>query len=477
MPSAPPRLVVSAVGGDGGKTLVSLGLIAVLRQRGLAVVAFKKGPDYIDAAWLTRAAGRPARNLDVYLCSEAGVLEGVRRGAGGADLAIIEGNRGLHDGVDAEGSYSTAALARFLRAPVVLVLNATKVTRTLAAVALGCKVLDPAVHLSAVVLNNVATSRQEQVIRAAIEAEAGIPVIGAVARLHGGGPLPGRHLGLVTPEEHDRAADAVVAARDAVARGVDIDRVLDLARRAGDLDLPPAPSPVETVPDVTVGVMRDSAFSFYYPENLEALEAEGARLRDVSSLEPAPLPEDLDALYVGGGFPETHAARLAGNGQLLASLRERVEDGLPVYAECGGLMLLSRTLVWKDSRYPMAGILPVDVEVKDRPQGHGYCELRVDRVNPFLERNTVLRGHEFHYSEVVGPGDRALTAYSVERGVGCFDNRDGLVYKNVLASYAHLHALGAPGWSRGLVDQARRHRRERSTLPSRTPISPRIITQ
>ena len=462
MPSAPPRIVIAATGGDGGKTLLSLGLISAFRARGLTVSPYKKGPDYIDAAWLSLAAGRPTRNLDTFLMGSDGILEGFRRGIDSTDLAVIEGNRGLYDGMDAQGTHSTATLARQLGAPVLLVLDATKVTRTLAAVVLGCKTLEPDVTLAAVVLICVATARHEQVARQAIEEATGIPVVGAVARRRGGGPLPDRHLGLVTPEEHERAREAVATAGEMIERGVDLDAVLRLARSAPSLPIEAASEDTSVEPSTTIGVVRDSAFCFYYPENLKALEAAGARLLQISSLESESLPAEIDGLYIGGGFPETHAPQLARNSALLSSIKRRAEAGLPVYAECGGLMLLSRSLEWREKTYPMAGVLPVDVAVKPRPQGHGYCVVEVDRSNPFFDVGTSLEGHEFHYSTVVSADENTSTAYAVKRGAGCFDNRDGLVYKNVLASYAHLHALGVPNWGRGLVRRAREHRRTRT---------------
>ena len=457
MPLALPRLIISAVGGDGGKTLLSLGLTCALRHRGFVVAPFKKGPDYIDAAWLSLAAGRPARNLDTFLMEEPALRAGFARGLDGADFALIEGNRGLYDGVDDSGTHSTAALARLLACPVALVLDTTKVTRTLAAIALGCKLLEPETPLAAVILNRVATARQEALVRRAIERDCGLPVVGAVKRRRGS-LLPDRHLGLVTPAEHDRAVEAVEAAAELVGSSVDLDRLIEIARGAPELDQGDEISSTSTEQQVTVGVIRDAAFSFYYPENLEALERQGARLRPISSMDPNPLPDDLDGLYIGGGFPETHAAQIAANRRLLDSLRDAAEHGLPIYAECGGLMLLSRSFSWQGATYPMASVFPVDVEVKAKPAGHGYCVVRVDQANPFFDRGTQLRGHEFHYSTVIEQ-DGAATAYAVERGVGCFDKRDGLVYKNVLASYAHLHALGARQWSRGFVRRALRHHR------------------
>ncbi len=211
---------------------------------------------------------------------------------------------------------------------------------------------------------------------------------------------------------------------------------------------------------MTIGYFADEAFSFYYPENLEALEARGAELVSLSALEAEELPE-LDALYVGGGFPETHARALARNRALLGSVRSAAEGGLPIYAECGGLMYLAESIHWQGQDHPMAGVLPLRLQVEGRPQGHGYAEVEVDADNPFFEIGTVLRGHEFHYSRVVGGGDAIRTAFAVHRGTGSVGGRDGIVQGNVLASYLHLHARGAPQWADGLMARARAHARGR----------------
>jgi cobyrinic acid a,c-diamide synthase len=452
-----PRLVVAGTAGDSGKTLVSLALTVAARRAGLEVRTFKKGPDYIDAAWLALVSGHPCRNLDTYLVPEGRLLETFAAGAG-AGLSLVEGNRGLHDGFDLEGTHSTAALARLLGAPVVLVVSAAKVTRTVAAVVLGMKVLDPEVRIGGVVLNRTAGSRHERLARSAVEALAGVPVLGAIPRLDED-PLPGRHLGLVPPEEHPEAAriEETLAAR--VAPCLDLDRLLELARSAGPAPhgaTPPSASPRSraTSGRVRIAVFRDSAFTFYYPENLEALEAAGAELVALSPLEAVRLPERIGGLYIGGGFPETHATRLAANRALAGDLRAAAEAGLPIYAECGGLIFLARSLVASGERHEMAGVLPVDLELFAAPQGHGYMELRVDQPNPFFALGEELRAHEFHYTRVTGGADAVRTAYEVRRGAGISRGRDGIVVGNVLASYAHLHAGSAPVWARNFVERA-----------------------
>jgi cobyrinic acid a,c-diamide synthase len=452
-----PRLVLAGLAGDSGKTLVSLGLARALRDRGLRVAPFKKGPDYIDAGWLGVAAGRPGRNLDTFLLPREGIGEALARG-GAADIALVEGNRGLYDGLDAAGTHSTAELAKLLAAPVVLVVDVTKSTRTVAAVVLGCRALDRQVNLAGVVLNRVGTARQERVIRDAISDSGGPPVLGAIPRI-AGGPLPGRHLGLVPVAEHPDAELAVRRAAELVAEHTDLDALVTLAGTAPAVELPRCPQAVPG-PPATVAVCRDEAFSFYYPENLEALEEAGAELRFVSPLAQDDV-QDADALYVGGGFPEVHAERLAQGRPALRSLREAVSAGLPVYAECGGLMFLARELVVQGTSYPMAGVLEITVEQTAKPRGHGYVIGEVDGNNPYFPPGTRLRGHEFHYSRVVGGKDRSNTVLRLSRGVGLGEGRDGISLGRVWASYVHLHALGSPAWASSFVTLARTYQQER----------------
>ncbi len=444
--------MVAGLAGDTGKSLVALGVTRALTRRGLAVAPFKKGPDFIDAGWLGAAAGVPGRNLDTWLMPETAVLDGLRRVA--ADVAVVEGNRGLFDGLDAKGTHSTAQLARLLRAPVVLVVDATKVTRTVGALVRGCLEFEPRVALAGVILNRVGTARQEALIREVVTDAAGVPVLGAIPRLRSQ-HLPSRHLGLVTAVEHPDAEEALDNVADAVEAHTDLDALLDVARRAGPLpESETEPRPAEPAERrVRVGVLEDRAFSFYYPENLEALQAAGAELVEVSPLDDERLP-DVDGLYAGGGFPEVHAEALSENAPFREDLRRRVADGLPVWAECGGLVYLSEALEHEGQTHPMVGALPVVVELKSRPQGHGYVAARVDADNPFLSPGTDVRGHEFHYSRLKAGGEALPTVLAVERGVGTTGGRDGLRVGRTVAAYTHLHASGTPEWAPGLVRAA-----------------------
>jgi cobyrinic acid a,c-diamide synthase len=457
VPDTLPRLVVAGLSGGSGKTIVSLGLLLAAQRRGLPVRAFKKGPDYIDAAWLGWATGGPVHNLDTFLMGFENVVASFALNAVPGGLNLIEGNRGLYDGFDARGTHSTAELAKALRAPVVLVLDASKVTRTSAAMVLGCQRLDPEVKIVGVILNRVSGPRHEAVVRDAVELSCGIPVLGTIPRIEKARLLPERHLGLVLPEEHPGTQSLRATLEELFEGRLDFERLWKLSCLAPILD-----SAAKTTPDLPdgkglkVGYLRDSAFTFYYPENLELLSAAETELLPISALSATSLPEDIDALYMGGGFPETHGEALSANKPFLASLCRAADRDLPIYAECGGLMLLARGVVWQGRKYRMAGVLSFEVEVCSKPQGHGYTELSVDTPNPFFPQGLVLRGHEFHYSSILPGTDLPHTACAVRRGTGCYHGRDGVIVGNVWASYTHLHALAAPEWARGLLNAARR---------------------
>lgn len=462
-----PRLVIAAPQGRSGKTTVSLGACAALASRGLVVQPFKKGPDYIDPSWLSEAAGRPCRNLDSFFMPDPDKLRhAFLKGARGADVCLVEGNHGLYDSLEEDGCGSTAEVARFLAAPVILVVNAARMTRSAAALVLGYQSFEPETPLAAVILNNVAHARHESKLRQAIESVCHIPVVGALPRDEKL-TIPDRHLGLVPRGEDEGLLGAIRACQEALERYVDLEALLAIARRAPDMgDFTPA-EPVDEaqaqgrrspVTPPTVGVLRDRAFTFYYPENLEALEEAGARLVFIDALQTERLPA-VDALYIGGGFPEMFLDELSANRSFRQDIRDVIMGGLPVYAECGGLMYLSMCIHYQGRAGEMVGVLPCEVEMTTRPQGHGYVMAETIGENPFFPPGTRLRGHEFHNSRLINYSGDLPVAFRLSRGNGLGPGADGgqcdgLVYRNVLASYMHLHIGGAPDWAKGVVMQA-----------------------
>ncbi|MEW6585304.1 MAG: cobyrinate a,c-diamide synthase, partial [Nitrospirota bacterium] len=376
-----------------------------------------------------------------------------------ADIAVIEGNRGLYDGLDLEGSVSTAEVAKLLHAPVILIIDCTKVTRTVAALVLGCQKFDPAVPIKGVVLNRLAGRRHETVSRRSIEQYCDLPVLGAIPKLMNIN-FPGRHLGLVPPQEHPVADDSIEKAASVVEEHIDLNRLWQIASQAPPLAAKDEPECESGEKEVRIGVIRDSAFQFYYPENIEALERAGAHIIEFSALTDD-LPPSLDALYIGGGFPETHAEALAANSSLRRSIKDAAEKGLPIYAECGGLIYLARTLVWEGKKYEMAGVLPAVIGVSKKPQGHGYAVAEVEEPNPFFRPGRILHGHEFHYSHVIEmiKNDGLSLAFRMKKGQGIVDKKDGLCYKNVLATYTHIHALGTVEWVDGMIRSAKAFKR------------------
>jgi cobyrinic acid a,c-diamide synthase len=444
------RLLVSAAHKSSGKTTLAIGLAAALRAQGLAVQPYKKGPDYIDPLWLALAAGRLCFNLDPHLQTPDALARTFDAALPGADLALVEGNKGLHDGLALDGSNSNAALARQLGLPVLLVLDTRGMTRGIAPLILGYQAFDPAVRIGGVILNRVGGARHEAKLRAVVEHYTAVPVLGAVAEDPALG-LAERHLGLPTCAEVGDAAERVQALGRIVAAQVDLARVREIAASAGpwagpDATVPARPLPVG--PRLRIGIARDRAFGFYYPDDLAALQAGGADLVFIDTLHDQRLPA-LDGLFIGGGFPETAMAALEANAALRMALRQAIEAGLPTYAECGGLMYLSRSISWQGRRAAMVGVIPGDSVMLPRPVGRGYVQLQATEHMPWPSPGAdagTARGHEFHHSslENLPPGQRY--AWRVQRGHGIDGRHDGLLLHNLLASYSHLRSGAGSDW-------------------------------
>ncbi len=448
------RLFISAAHKSSGKTTVSIGICAALRARGETVQPFKKGPDYIDPLWLGLAAGRLCYNLDPYLSGAEEIRTEVTLRMRGASLGLIEGNKGLYDGLALDGSNSNAALAAMIGAPVVLVIDARGMTRGIAPLILGYQAFDKNIRIAGVILNQLGGARHEAKLRAVIAHYTGVPVLGAVQhdeRM----TIVERHLGLVPSNEAEAARSRIDEIAAHVAAQVDLDQLLAISRQAAPLHAcEPAPDAAGG-PPVRIGIVRDAAFGFYYPGDLDALRSAGAELVSFDALHAEHLPQ-VEGVFIGGGFPESHMEALAANTSLRRELHDAIEAGLPAYAECGGLMYLARGIECDGRRAEMVGVIPADIVMHSRPVGRGYVHLRETGRGLWPRPPApLIRAHEFHYSSVENLAPGVGFAYEVERGHGIDGRHDGIVHKNLLASYAHLRDVAENPWARRFVDFVR----------------------
>ncbi len=487
------RLLVSAAHKSSGKTTISLGLCAAFTARGVHVQPFKKGPDYIDPMWLARASGRDCFNLDAYLMDDAALVRCFSGALRDAELAIVEGNKGLYDGLALDGSNSNAALAMRLGLPVLLVLDARGMTRGIAPLILGYQAFEPGIRIGGVILNRLGGSRHEAKLRAVIEHYTDVPVLGAVGedeRL----AVTERHLGLMPCAEVDDVQARVAEIGGIVSAQVDLERVRAVAASANDWaadgrvasgagrDAVVAPLRTDVAAPtlrtlshgapLRIAVARDRAFGFYYPDDLAALEAAGAQLLPFDTLHDDALPAAIDGLFIGGGFPEACLDALEANATLRGAIRDALAAGLPAYAECGGLMYLARSITWRGRTAQMVGAIPGDALMHPRPQGRGYVHLRETAAMPWpaaagasssavaganlgANLGATLRCHEFHHSSLENLDPDIRFAYRVERGQGIDGENDGILRGNLLASYAHLRSAAGTHWAPRFIAFAR----------------------
>ncbi|MCU7905026.1 MAG: hydrogenobyrinic acid a,c-diamide synthase (glutamine-hydrolyzing) [Candidatus Thiodiazotropha sp. (ex Epidulcina cf. delphinae)] len=452
-------IYISAAHKSSGKTTLSIGLVRALVERGILLQPFKKGPDYIDPLWLSAAAGRVCYNLDFYTQSREEILHSYASYLAGKEMALIEGNKGLFDGVDIEGSNSNAAMAAFLKAPVVLVINCRGMTRGIAPLLLGYQAFDRQIEIAGVILNQVGGGRHQSKLIRVVEHYTDIPVLGAVQaddRLQ----IVERHLGLIPSNENSSSEAVIARLAETVRQNIDLERVIEIAAgstlpesisRQGSHDSSPSYR-------LKIGIARDRAFGFYYPDDLDRFRSLGVELVSIDTLKDTRLPE-MDGLFLGGGFPETAMEALQANASMRQAVADYIERGGPVYAECGGLMYLTRTLTWQGKKCRMVGVIPADTLMHDKPQGRGYVRLRDTGRGPWPDlqeeaSSEAIHAHEFHYSSLVGlEGDQRRFAYQVMRGTGIDGRYDGYVYKNLLASYAHMRSVGGNNWVERFVAQ------------------------
>ncbi len=444
-----PHFYIAAAHKSSGKTSISLALCAAFRKRGLRVRPYKKGPDYIDPLWLAQASGNTCYNLDFYTMAPAEIDRMFSTGMLDKDLGIIEGNKGLYDGLDIEGSNSNAAMAKRFASPVILVLDTQGMTRGVAPLILGYQAFDPALRIAAVILNKVGGARHEDKLRKVIEHYTDVPVLGAVQR-DPGMHISERHLGLVPSNEVSRSQKQIEQMGERVASQVDLDALWEIACSAPEpAPIEPPPATVGSEQPVRIAYARDSAFGFYYSSDLEALERAGAVLLPFSPLEDGQMPS-ADGLFLGGGFPETHMDTLAANASMGESIRRFVLNDGPVYAECGGLMYLCRRLTWKGKQVRMLDVVPADVMMHARPQGRGYVQLEETDRHPW-PGGSEIAAHEFHYSALQNIAPEVEYAYRVKRGFGIDGRHDGIRFRNLLASYAHLRDTERNHWASRFV--------------------------
>ena len=433
-PASAPACVIAGTSSGSGKTTVTLGIMAALRRRGLAVQPFKCGPDFIDPGLHRLVTGRTSRNLDLWMCGESFTRATLCRHGQDADVSIIEGVMGMFDG----GLSSSASLATALNLPTLLVLDVRSMAESAAAVVHGFSTLVPAAAPLGVILNRVASPRHLQLVSEAIAARCQARILGSLPR-NLDFSIPSRHLGLYTGEESPLAEEAIATLAETIARGIDLDALLALCRRP-----PEVPTALSLTPSprrCRIGVARDMAFCFYYQDNLDLLAAAGAELVFFSPTGDDRLPEGLDGLYLGGGYPELYARQLSGNEAMLADIRTFAINGRPIYAECGGFMYLTEGITVEEGDFfPMAGIFPVKAYMGKRRAALGYREATTLGPGCFGPAGTVLRGHEFHYSHIEEMPRHVERLFAITPGGGSEGYRIG----RVLGGYLHLHLGFSP---------------------------------
>ena len=459
------HLLISAPFKSSGKTTITLGICGALKARGLKVQPFKKGPDYIDPMWLSRAAQQPCFNLDFNNMSHQEILDAYAKHSHGSDISIIEANMGLFDRTDIEGLGSNAALARHLQTPVVLVINVQGATRSIVPMILGFSQFEPSTPLAGVILNNVGGKRHERRLREVIQHYTDIPIIGAILRDERLA-ISERHLGLIPSNEEQEAEAKIDQITTLIGAQVDLDRLLELASHPEQQGSPlPRLVPPPNFTGLRVGIAQDEAFGFYYPSDLEKIRTTGATLIPFSPMHDTNLPDHLDGLFIGGGFPETQLTQLSQNHSMRHSIHRAIEAGLPTYAECGGLMYLSNSVEWQGATEKLVGIIPGYCKVHKRPAGHGYAHMRLTPAHPWSRfgMQSQLSAHEFHYSTLEGIPDGSCFGYQLDKGFGINSHHDGFIYKNLLANYVHLRDTERYPWVVPFLSWVKDHTPRRST--------------
>ncbi len=441
---------IAAAHKSSGKTTLSIGLTAALRQAGKTIQTFKKGPDYIDPLWLSRASGRPCQNLDFFTASTNHIQQQFVTHSAGSDAILVEGNMGLFDGISVDGSDSNAAMARLLDLPVVLIVDCSGTSRGIAPLLLGYRQFDPKLRYAGVILNKVAGRRHESKLVEMVETYTDFDILGAVHR-NDDLRLTERHLGLIPSNELDDQADQLIERfADVIRQSIDLEKILNIPPLALPRQGAHATEPEKQANRLKIGIAMDEAFGFYYPSDLQRFSELGVEIVPFSAIHDSALPGDLDGLFIGGGFPESLATQLSANTSMRHAIADAIRAGLPTYAECGGLMYLCQELENGDGIFPQCGVIPAQVRMNKRPQGRGYVVLQASPLHPWQAARSIepplIQAHEFHYSSLHGLPDDTRFAYSVQRGTGIDGSNDGIMLYNLLASYAHLRSTDRCSW-------------------------------
>jgi cobyrinic acid a,c-diamide synthase len=453
-----PRVVIAGVSSGCGKTTVATGLMGALSSTGLKVQGFKIGPDFIDPTYHTMVTNRKSRNLDAWMLPEKTILGLFQQNASGCDIAVIEGVMGLFDGIEGKrGNGSTASIARLLKSPVILVVDVWGMAGTAAAIVEGCKALDKRLNIAGVILNRVSGEKHARMCGNAIESTTAVPVIGALPRDTGIG-LPERHLGLVPTTEKPELRERLDKISEFVKSNVDLSEVLEVAKSAPSLEKVQLKKPTRTR-HVRIGVAYDEAFNFYYQDALDALSAAGAEIGYFSPVHDRVVSDEFDALYIGGGFPEIFAEQLESNQSFRSSIKKKVEDGLPVFAECGGLMYLTRSITgFGGASHSMVGVLDCQTRMVTKLT-LSYTYASVIKENILAKPGATIKGHEFHHSKLEGVPADASFAYVMKHGSGINAEKDGWLEHNTLAQYMHINFGASPKFASNFIETCFKYRR------------------
>lgn len=447
------RIVLSGTGSGVGKTTISTGIMKALSDE-YKIQSFKVGPDYIDPSYHTCATGIPSRNLDSFFMSEGQIRQSFINGMqhSKADYAIIEGVRGLYEGISPINDIgSTSSIAKALNAPVVLIINSRSLVRSAAAMTLGFKALDSQINIQAVILNNVKSQKHYLKTKEAVEKLSNTPVIGGIIR-DKSITMEQRHLGLIPAVEEDRIKGLIEKWGNLIKENIDLDALIDIMKNSPDMDKQNEAiwKKDKTRQKTRIAVAFDEAFNFYYHENIEALEANNAEILYFSPIHDEEVP-DADALYIGGGYPEIFKKELSANKSMLNSIKAFSDNNQPIYAECGGLMYLTNSI----DNLPMVGVYPYESMLTSKVQGLSYTIAEVIKDNPIQNKGSVYHGHEFHYSKVEYTGNNVDDfAFKMKRGVGINGTHDGLIKNNTVASYVHTHTACLPDFAYNFTQKA-----------------------